>query len=110
MTFFVGCGIMRAMSTTTTPTPHGNRLRDQRTKAGLTLDEAWADLRQIIPKRIAPSKSTLQRMETDTPEESWDPLVVMGLAALYHCRITDLSPLMGDDYEGVSDLVASSLR
>lgn len=98
------------MSTPTPTTPEGQRLRDHRKATGLTLDEAWADLRQILGKRFAPSKSKLQRMETDTPEASWDPLIVMGLAHLYKCRISDLSPLMGEDYERVSDLVSSSLR
>lgn len=94
---------------TTTATPHGQRLRDHRLKAGLTLDEAWADLRQLLPKRYRPSKSAIQRMETHDPEEKWDGIVVMAMSKLYKCRVRDLSPLIAEEFDEVSDLVASTL-
>lgn len=93
---------------TTTATPHGQRLRDRRTSVGLTLDEAWADLRQMLPQRYRPSKSTIQRMETHDPEEKWDGIVIIAMAKLYRCRVSDLSPLIADELEEVSDLVTSS--
>lgn len=92
--------------TTTTP---GDRLRDRRLAAGLTIDEAWADLRATLPRRDVPSPSKLQRMETEVPEEKWNAMVIYGLARIYRCRIGDLSPLVAAEFEEVSDLVASSL-
>lgn len=94
---------------TTTATPHGQRLRDHRTKAGLTLDEAWADLRQMLPKRYRPSKSAIQRMETHDAEEKWNGLVIFAMSKLYRCRVSDLSPLVAEEYDELSDLVTSSL-
>lgn len=97
-----------SMTTPTTANPHGQRLRDFRIAAGLTLDEAWADLRHLLPKRSAPSKSTLQRMEAGAAEAKWDGIVVMGLAKLYRCRISDLSPMVAAEFDEVSELLSSS--
>lgn len=93
-----------------TPTTPGERLRDHRLAAGLTIDEAWAELRSALPRRYVPSPSKLQRMETEVPEEKWEGIVIYGLAAIYHCRISDLSPMVADEYERLGDLLASSSR
>lgn len=96
------------MTTRTSPTTaHGQRLRDHREAAGLTIAEAYADLRAMLPKRYQPSITTLQRMETETPEEKWDGMVIFGLSKLYRCRIGDLSPMVADEYDEVGDLLAS---
>lgn len=92
------------------PTTPGDRLRDRRLAAGLTIDEAWADLRAALPRRYLPSPSKLQRMETETPEEKWEGIVIYGLAHVYRCKISDLSPMVADEYERLGDLLASSLR
>jgi len=92
---------------TTTP---GRRLRDRRNAAALTIDEAWADLRLVLPRRYLPSPAKLQRMETGAiPESKWDGIVIYGLAHVYACRISDLSPMVAEEYEKVGDLLASSL-
>jgi hypothetical protein len=86
----------------------GDRLRDRRTAAGLTIDEAWADLRGLLPKRYLPSASKLQRMETSIPEAKWDGIVIVGLSCVYKCRIRDLSTEVASEYDEVGDLLASS--
>lgn len=91
-----------------TPRNPNDRLRDRRLAANLTIDEAWAELRAIIPKRYLPSPSKLQRMETETPEEKWDGIVIVGLARVFGCRISDLSKLVAKEHEMVGDLLASA--
>jgi hypothetical protein len=86
----------------------GDKLRDQRLAAGLTIDEAWADLRAVLPRRYVPSSSKLQRMETEIPEAKWDGIVIVALSHIYKCRISDLSTQVADEYAEVGDLLASS--
>jgi hypothetical protein len=93
---------------TTKTTPHGQRLRDRRLQSDRTIAEAYADLRALLPRRYQPSITTLQRMETETPEEKWDGMVVTALAHLYRCRISELSPMVAAEHEEVSGLVSSS--
>jgi hypothetical protein len=86
----------------------GDKLRDRRLAADLTIDEAWADLRAMLPRRYVPSSSKLQRMETEIPEDKWDGIVIVALSHIYKCRISDLSTQVASEYDEVGDLLASS--
>lgn len=95
--------------TTTDPRHYGQRCREARENAGLSLATTRDLLRDSIPHRYVPSVKSLQRIEKgEVPEEKVDGMLIFGLARIFRCRISHLSPLVAEEFEGVSDLVASS--
>jgi transcriptional regulator with XRE-family HTH domain len=90
---------------------YGQRCREAREKAGYSLAEARDLLRDTIPHRYVPSVKTLARIETgETPEHKVDGIVIYGLAKVYGCKVSELSKVVADELERVSDLLMRSTR
>lgn len=98
-----------AVPTTDETQHYGDLCRAARNRAGLSLEKARDRLRDTIPARYVPSIKTLHRIELgEVPEEKVDGLLICGLARVYGCKISDLSPMVAQEYERLGDLLASS--
>lgn len=105
------CRIVRDMTTTHPSREHyGVSIREARERAGLSLEKARDRLFRTIPDRYVPSSKTLHRIERgEVAEEKVDGLLIYGLAKVYGCRISDLSSLVAEEVNTLSDLLDSSL-
>lgn len=108
-TFLLNVGMVHGMTAPTTDQA-GERLRAKREAAGHTLATAYADLRASgLPARFLPSQSTIQRMESGiAAEKKWDGVLVVALADLYGCKVSDISPTISAELESLRDLLSGS--
>lgn len=94
------------MATRAKPAPMGRRLRELREAAGLQLDDAAYQVRQMLPDAMGVSRETIRRYETgDTSEEKANLLVLVALAGVYGCKVSDFAPKKGEELGVVKDLL-----
>lgn len=90
---------------------YGQRCREAREAAGFSLAEARDRLRDSIPHRYVPSVKTLARIETGfMAEDKVDGIIIVGLAGIYGCKVSDLSTVVANELDSLRDLVVRSSR
>lgn len=78
--------------------------------AHLSVEKARDQLLVTIPPRFVPGTKTLHRIEAgEVAEEKVNSILIIGLAKVYGCRISDLSPAVAAEHDALEDLLASSL-
>lgn len=88
--------------------PFGAMVRERREAAGLSISEMRDALRDRVPDRYVPSISTLSRWETgQVNDKRVDGIVIVGLARVFGCRVSELSPEVASELDRTSDLLAS---
>lgn len=84
----------------------GERLRELREAAGMQLDDAAYHVRQILPMAMGVSRETIRRYETgDTPEAKTNLLVLVALASVYDCKVSDFAPQKSDELRAIKGLL-----
>lgn len=92
-------------------THYGQRCRAAREGLGLSLNDARDRLLFAIPRRYVPSISKLARLETGAiAEADISGIVIYGLARVYGCRVSDLSSVVAEELDAISDLLSRTLR
>lgn len=69
----------------------GDRLRELRETKGYDLDEAKVELGRVLPRGSSVSRETIRRYETEYADAQMNPLVLVGLANIYGCAISDIA-------------------
>jgi hypothetical protein len=86
----------------TTARHDGDQLARLRKEAGLSLDAVWFAAATTFPPELAPSRSTIARMEK-RPEG--DPVLLAFLCELYHVDFETTFPESKAALRAVSDLL-----
>ena len=95
---------------TTKPT-YGQRIRAIREAHGMSLATLHDELLLAIPRRYVPSTKQLQRIETDEiTEQKVDGIVVYGIARVLDCKVRDISEVVADELDRLSDLLERQSR
>ena len=84
------------------------RVRSARDAAGLSLMDVAFEVRLRLPRAMWVSVPTLQRLESTRDETQVDPLLVCFLAGLYRVRVSELSPLVAGELDGLRDLLTAT--
>lgn len=99
------------MGTATAPQHYGQRIRERREDVHLSVEKMRDLLLVTIPRRYVPSGKSLHRIEAgERPEEAVEGILIVGIAKVLGCRISDISEQVAAEYEEVSGLLASSSR
>lgn len=99
------------MAATTTPDTLGERVKRARKDAHISVEILRDRVLLAVPRRHVPGVKTFYRIEADeVDEEKVDGILIVGMANVLGCRISELSPAVADEHERVGDLLASSSR
>ena len=83
------------------------RIKQAREDADLALDDVLVAVRTQLPAVLHVGRSTIGRLEKETPETKADPFLVQFLCTLYGVALDDISPVAKralEDYAKVIDL------
>lgn len=84
---------------------YGDRLRAARRAAGLSLEEATYQVRNLMGRKL--TQRTVERLELDPrPEDRADERLVVGLCRVYGVDPGDISPVIAERADRLSVLLA----
>lgn len=91
------------------PDMFGDRVKQCRKDAGLSVEKLRDRVMTLVPSRYVPGVKTFYRIESgEVDEASVDGILVVGIANALGVRISALSQTVADENERLGDLLASS--
>lgn len=93
-----------------TTSAFNDRMRRARKDSGLSIETVVITIHKLMPEPMACKATTIQRLETETPEAKADPFLLAVLATIYGVRVSDLSEIAAGELGRMRDLLTNASR